>query len=108
MKGVLEITTKKELLGCKKYQRIRFRETPPGKYEVFVGVVSEPSCSCDCAVLVRNPITLMKQGDGIIASKILVLDDLKKWRYAAIVHEIQPTDSNYESISGELNKGVLE
>ena len=104
LQQILEIKTKEELLSCQKYQKIRFKNTPDGKYEVYVGNILESPCSCGFSSIIENPITLMKQKDGtIIAKNILILNSGPKLNFYAIVQDIKPTDSDYQSILNELN-----
>lgn len=105
LQKILMIETMEQLLGCQKYQKIRFQHTPKGRFEVYIGNILKPTCSCSYASIVEIPITLTKQEDGmIIAKEILVLNPKSKFNYVANVQEIKPMDSDYQSILSELNK----
>ena len=97
---IIKVYTIKELLECKKYQKICHPNSPEGSFEVYMGSELEKSCNCDCGCLIKRPITLTKQIDETITvNKIMTL-------HTSFIKEFRPVDIHYETLLSDYNKGV--
>ena len=108
LQNPLTINTKEELMRCKKYEVIKFPDSPEGETGVYVGNLFHSTCSCGSVD--EHPLVLRMLEDGSIAAEEILTLDRNSGNLVwgtSIVQDIKPTDTDYRSILEEFNKGGL-